>query len=1027
MYTGVYLKINADAVSKFGLPPPEHDPGTRFVEKQLAAIPADPDDPDLTYWTKLPSPVMSLPPAGFNISCWRDPFCLRRPAAAGGEGDEWVVCLASGIRGVGGAVLRFKSKHFTHGWEFDGFLADADNTALGIKGQDWECPIFTKLPCSNSPPPISTTAPILTNGINNEVAVVLAEKLTAPCLTKRLRKIDSRLLPDSSTASTCSTLITTAPYPATLAGYASKAILSEVISLVNERSPTPSETRAFVAYVDNRMSETASVSSGPVAASAAHTGSPSDHTSSQAFSKGETTVPSGPAVVADLPSNPVSNVAGAATAAVVTTTLADAAAAALADGMSICAPLTEPVLAAAAVTAATAAAHKIEENQHPAVNLAAWLEQQDTSRLISRDARANSVSSNSITSAVPAATPASPARLGSIAAQRHNHSASLSSISSDALAYYSIIDQSASQLNLASINSARLPSSSSVVSMDEGGGSGTGQIGVAAAPTAKSACAGSLAAVSEGTDAVVMVDSGAKQPKIDRFSGLPALSAADWTVQTAAEGGEANCLTLSSKTYKATSSNTSSSVVSSSGVKRGAWWFCVSPDACNNPITWWLGDFDGRRFDIATADGPHRLDLGTTLYAATLWVDEQGRNILYGWIQEHRRVPTPPSNCQEFTYAGCISTPRVLHLVDGRLYQQPLPEIDRLRTKVSWHAQELVLNPQDPLLPLQVVSGTHLDINFTALPPINSSTCDAANSSLAVLNPTTPRVGLVFKSWRDGGNGAAVLSFDWADHSLVIDFDEPFPDAYNPFPEDTPNRRRIGGKLRNYAPGEPLSLRVLLDGSAVEVFTSTGESLTTRMYRGHPPKCACSSCSSATAAAPAAEGHNSYDDETGIALFAAGAPVMLSALDVWEMGSCRVEGQIRERSIGNDIALVMPTPAHATDAVKVPAVAPVPTGPPVAAVNSGVPMGVTAAAAVPAAGEQVSVVVELPTEAAVATHDAAQQQQEVVAAAYGQHVPAGDQAGVGEDLLHKLSISSKSIYTQVQLRTQQDCLCCEVW
>lgn len=34
---------------------------------------------------------------------------------AGGEGDEWVVLLASGIRGVGGAVLRFKSKHFTHG------------------------------------------------------------------------------------------------------------------------------------------------------------------------------------------------------------------------------------------------------------------------------------------------------------------------------------------------------------------------------------------------------------------------------------------------------------------------------------------------------------------------------------------------------------------------------------------------------------------------------------------------------------------------------------------------------------------------------------------------------------------------------------------------------------------------------------------------------------------------------------------------------------------------------------------------
>lgn len=49
---------------------------------------------------------------------------------------------------------------------------------------------------------------------------------------------------------------------------------------------------------------------------------------------------------------------------------------------------------------------------------------------------------------------------------------------------------------------------------------------------------------------------------------------------------------------------------------------CCS-DACNNPVTWWLGDYDGSRFDVAAADGPHRLDLGTTLYAATLWEDPQ--------------------------------------------------------------------------------------------------------------------------------------------------------------------------------------------------------------------------------------------------------------------------------------------------------------------------------------------------------------------------------------------------------------------
>jgi hypothetical protein len=39
---GVYLKANKEAVAAHGLPPPEHDPGTRFVERQLTAVPADP-------------------------------------------------------------------------------------------------------------------------------------------------------------------------------------------------------------------------------------------------------------------------------------------------------------------------------------------------------------------------------------------------------------------------------------------------------------------------------------------------------------------------------------------------------------------------------------------------------------------------------------------------------------------------------------------------------------------------------------------------------------------------------------------------------------------------------------------------------------------------------------------------------------------------------------------------------------------------------------------------------------------------
>lgn len=42
--SGVYLKANEECVKAHGVPPPEHDPGTRFVERQLAAVPANPGE-----------------------------------------------------------------------------------------------------------------------------------------------------------------------------------------------------------------------------------------------------------------------------------------------------------------------------------------------------------------------------------------------------------------------------------------------------------------------------------------------------------------------------------------------------------------------------------------------------------------------------------------------------------------------------------------------------------------------------------------------------------------------------------------------------------------------------------------------------------------------------------------------------------------------------------------------------------------------------------------------------------------------
>jgi len=46
---------------------------------------------------------------------------------------------------------------------------------------------------------------------------------------------------------------------------------------------------------------------------------------------------------------------------------------------------------------------------------------------------------------------------------------------------------------------------------------------------------------------------------------------------------------------------------------------------------------DGR-FDLDNAKGPFRLDLGDVLYAPNVMRDDQGRVVLWGWLQEKRTV-----------------------------------------------------------------------------------------------------------------------------------------------------------------------------------------------------------------------------------------------------------------------------------------------------------------------------------------------------------------------------------------------------
>jgi beta-fructofuranosidase len=89
-----------------------------------------------------------------------------------------------------------------------------------------------------------------------------------------------------------------------------------------------------------------------------------------------------------------------------------------------------------------------------------------------------------------------------------------------------------------------------------------------------------------------------------------------------------------------------------------------------------------------------RVDYGNVMYAPAVMVDQQGRNLLWGWAQEW----LPLARQQELAIVGAVTLPRELHLVEGALRSTPVPELQGLRREpplTGWptvgEAQELHL------------------------------------------------------------------------------------------------------------------------------------------------------------------------------------------------------------------------------------------------------------------------------------------------------------------------------------------------
>jgi beta-fructofuranosidase len=103
---------------------------------------ATPQDDRLRTWKKLPHPVIANPPAGLEVTGFRDP-CLWR------EGDRWMLILGSGTRSKGGLILLYSSLDLRN-WTYlhplvEGSASSKQSTNAVDTGDMWECPDFFPL------------------------------------------------------------------------------------------------------------------------------------------------------------------------------------------------------------------------------------------------------------------------------------------------------------------------------------------------------------------------------------------------------------------------------------------------------------------------------------------------------------------------------------------------------------------------------------------------------------------------------------------------------------------------------------------------------------------------------------------------------------------------------------------------------------------------------------------------------------------------------------------------------------------
>ena len=211
-----------------------------------------------------------------------------------------------------------------------------------------------------------------------------------------------------------------------------------------------------------------------------------------------------------------------------------------------------------------------------------------------------------------------------------------------------------------------------------------------------------------------------------------------------------------------------------------------------------IGVFDGVRFAATCLD---RVDHGVSFYAGTVFLHDDGRALIWGWLRE--ALSTQGREAQDF--AGCLTFPREVSWSKGIVEFRPARELEALRHD-EWRSERQVLAPgcptirtTDPRQPLEI------EVEFSIV--------DA------------DEVGVGLRATADRTEETVIRYFP-AEAALRVD-----RQRSSSYPEAIVGISTVRLLLK---PDELLRLRILLDNSVLEVFANERVVITERIYPVRP-------------------------------------------------------------------------------------------------------------------------------------------------------------------------------------------------